>query len=73
MRKISEMYKRSGGTSYMHNCSECRYFKDEKIPRCVNYELDAVWNGNWIACKFYDYEEENQLEGQMNIFDLMGK
>ena len=53
MRRISEMYKRSGGTNYEHQCFECTMFKNAKRCKCLNYELDADWNPNWTACKFF--------------------
>lgn len=70
MRKISEMYKRSGGTAYQHTCSDCRFFRDGKHPQCLQYELEIDWNPNYIACKFYNLEE-SQIDGQVNIFDLL--
>ena len=70
MRRISEMYKRSGGTAYQHTCSECRFFRESKQPRCLQYELDVDWNPDYISCKFYNLEE-SQIDGQVNIFDLL--
>ena len=70
MRKISEMYKRSGGTAYQHTCSECRFFRGGKHPQCLQYELEIDWKPDYIACKFYNLEEI-QIDGQVNIFDLL--
>lgn len=71
MRRISEMYKRSGGTIYQHQCCECSMFKSGKKSRCMNYELDADWNPNWTACKFFTKDEIEEIQGQMNIFDFV--
>lgn len=71
MRRISEMYKRSGGTRYEHQCRECSMFKIGKKCKCLNYELDAEWNSNWTACKFFVEDENEEIKGQMNIFDFV--
>lgn len=71
MRRISEMYKRSGGTLYQHNCSDCRFFRNGKEPRCLQYEIEVTWRPDYIACKFCN-QEESEIDGQMNIFDLLG-
>lgn len=72
MRKVSEMYRRSGGTCWQHTCSECAdYIFGKKYGKCRNYELDAPWNPNFIACKFFTVEHEEELKGQMNIFDFV--
>ena len=71
MRRISEMYKRSGGTSYQHQCSECTSFMVGKHCRCLNYELNTDWNPNWTACKFFTKDEIEEIQGQMNIFDFV--
>lgn len=71
MRRISEMYKRSGGTSYQHQCSECAAFMGGKHCRCRNYELNTDWNPNWTACKFFTKDEIEEIHGQMNIFDFV--
>lgn len=57
MKKISEMYRLSGGTDYRHTCSECfNCRKDKNIYRCRLYE-EAGGKGPWkpyfIACKFF--------------------
>ena len=70
MRKISEMYKQSGGTVYQHTCSDCRFFYGGKFPRCLQYELEIDWNPDYIACKFYNLEK-SLIDGQVNIFDLL--
>lgn len=71
MRKISEMYRRSGGTSYHHICSECVSFISGKHSVCKNYGAEVPWKGNYPACKFYNLEDNEQLTGQMDIFDLL--
>lgn len=71
MRRISEMYKRSGGTNYEHQCFECMMFKNVKRCKCLNYELDADWNPKWTACKFFTKDEIEEIQGQMNIFDFV--
>lgn len=70
MRTISEMYKRSGETAYQHNCSECRFYRDGKREKCLMYGGDRDWHGNFIACKFFNLEDD-MPEGQMNIFDYV--
>lgn len=74
MRKISEMYERSGGTSWEHKCKECRSLlgcKKDKI--CIRYPEKANWNEDYIACKFYeDREKACELKfKQLNIFNMM--
>ena len=46
-------------------------FKAGKHCRCRNYELDADWNPNWTACKFFTKDEIEEIKGQMNIFDFV--
>lgn len=70
MRKISEMYKRSCGTAYQHICSDCIFFRGGKHPKCLLYEPEIAWNPDYIACKFYNLEE-SQIDGQIDIFDLL--
>lgn len=70
MRKISEMYKRSGGTAYQHKCAECRFYRYEKKGKCLMHSIDRDWNGEFIACKFYNLEDD-MIDGQMNIFDFV--
>lgn len=63
MRKISEMYRRSGGTSYTHHCSDCAdcvsIHSGNKQPyKCQKYGGDerdhrTDWNPKWIACRFF--------------------
>lgn len=71
MRKISEMYKRSGGVAYNHSCSECNAFVDGKHSICRNYGNTVIWKGSYPACKFYNYEDTEQLKGQIDIFDFL--
>ena len=42
-----------------------------KRCKCLNYELDADWNPNWTACKFFTKDEIEEIQGQMNIFDFV--
>ena len=42
-----------------------------KTFKCLNYELDADWNPNWTACKFFTKDEIEEIQGQMNIFDFV--
>lgn len=58
MKKISEMYRISGGVDYRHTCFECRNCRNIKQNRykCRLYE-EAGGTGDWkpsyIACKFF--------------------
>lgn len=81
MRKISEMYKRSGGTDYTHLCGECKNCVPVKKGNiCKLYQEaggNAWWNPHNIACKYYNLPflletlKEEVAEGvQMNIFDF---
>lgn len=58
MRKISEMYKLSGGTDYRHTCYECNNCKKQKsrytCSLYVEHGGDAPWMPSYIACKFYN-------------------
>lgn len=71
MIKISAMYKDSGGTNPYHRCDECLRYRPEKHPRCLNYNGDVDWKPNYIACKFFTDEKEDEIKGQMDIFDLL--
>lgn len=71
MIKISAMYKDSGGTNPYHKCEECARYRSGKHPRCLNYNGDVDWKPNYIACKFFADDEEEEIKGQMNIFDLI--
>nr|DAD89047.1 MAG TPA: hypothetical protein [Siphoviridae sp. ctv0N24] len=64
------MYRRSGGTVYQHNCSECRFFRDGKKSKCLLYGESRDWQGKFIACKYINLEDD-MPEGQMNIFDYV--
>ena len=70
MRTISELYKSSGGTAYQHKCAECRFYRDGKRGKCLMYGGDRDWHGKFIACKFFNLEDD-MPEGQMNIFDYV--
>lgn len=60
MRKISEMYQQSGGTSYKNKCRECQFFcriqgNRKEMYRCGKYpDPQALWNTEFIACKFFE-------------------
>lgn len=81
MRKISEMYQRSGGTSFQHECGECcHYSKTVKVATCELHgqEPPAPWKENYIACKFFADGSEPPLKnerefspGQLSIFDFI--
>lgn len=58
MKKISEMYRISGGTDYRHTCFECRNCLRKKQNRykCRLYEEaggNSDWKPSYIACKFF--------------------
>lgn len=57
MRKISLMYKYSGGTDYRHTCYECRRCvkkpKKQAKYQCLNYG-EEDWNPAHIACKLFN-------------------
>lgn len=69
MRKISEMYRRSGGTRWNHKCMDCEYFRDGKRPICI-MRGDALWKKTYIACKFWK-SNESEIDGQLSIFDVL--
>ena len=83
MRKISEMYKRSGGTSCQHICQECKNLEGKKngsrtVYKCnlYGYKMDSHesdWKPGYIACKFFDMSWEEAypetIKGQMSIQD----
>lgn len=72
MRKISEMYRRSGGTRWEHHCRECAWLKKTgKNIECAQYPEHIPWKENYIACKFYGEKGDSSGDGQLNIFDLM--
>lgn len=71
MMKSGEMYKRSGGTNWKHQCKECRNLVySNKDKKCMLYPGTVNWNENYIACKFFQ-EKVNEHVGQMNIFDYL--
>lgn len=55
--------------TYLHGV--CGYLPGKKTGKCRNYELDVPWNPNSVACKFFTKEHEEELKGQMNIFDFV--
>lgn len=83
MRKISEMYKRSGGASYQNTCQECKNLREEKngsrtTYKCslYDYKMDSHesdWKPDYIACKFFNMSWEEAypetIKGQMTIQD----
>lgn len=78
MRKISEMYRRSGGTSYQHECGGCsHYSKTAKMGTCALHGLEppAPWKESFIACKFFTDGSEPSVEEtsgqQLSIFDIL--
>lgn len=72
MRKISEMYQQSGGTVWSKNCSEClHYARKKKNSICKNYPGDVPWDGNYVACKFFEDQSDIDDDPQIDIFDLL--
>ena len=73
MRKISEMYKESGGTIWKHVCSECRFFKNngKKHLRCTMYPGESEWKEDYIACKYFSDRSQIGEDQQITIFDLI--
>ena len=65
MRKISEMYKRSGGTSWEHKCEECENYISGKKPVCTLYPEERIWKKEYIACRFFS---SGDFDGQISIF-----
>lgn len=53
MRKISEMYKLSGGSEPFERCESCKAFIKIKYDMCVWYGFDVQWKGSYPACKFF--------------------
>ena len=47
------------------------YEKNQRRCKCLHYELDADWNPNWTAGKFFTKDEIEEIQGQMNIFDFV--
>lgn len=69
MRKISEMYQRSGGAVWFHKCFECKYYRCGKRPICAIRGF-ALWKPDYIACKFWE-SAEDEIDGQLSIFDVL--
>lgn len=70
MRGISEMYLRSGGTSYMHTCKECCNFGIvAKRPDCSRHPEPRIWKGSYVACKYFNIPPED-IPGQMSLFEM---
>lgn len=66
MRKISEMYKQSGGTSWKHKCGECGNYISSKMPVCALYPGESSWKEGYTACRFFC---SGDSDGQMSIFE----
>lgn len=66
MRKISEMYKRSGGTSWEHRCGECGNYVHGKNSACTLYPEECSWKEEYTACRFFC---SGDSDGQMSIFE----
>lgn len=73
MRRISAMYKWSGGTDYRHTCKECKNCKKigkgNKVPyKCMVYgntnSAASDWKISYIACKAFniDYRGKPLIE-----------
>lgn len=83
MRKISEMYRRSGGSAYRHTCGECKNLRREKrgsrvVYKCelYQYQMDrrtSDWKPSYVACKFFglpwNEAYPGEVKGQMSIED----
>lgn len=82
MRRISEMYERSGRCDYRHACGECNYIRIEtsktrwghrqQESSCELYKQiygTATWNTKWGACKFF--RDKRQKPEQLNIWDYI--
>lgn len=63
MRKISAMYKYSGGTEYRHNCHECKNCIKIKqgsrfAYKCMIYgdtgTAESDWKISYIACRLFN-------------------
>lgn len=85
MRRISEMYKRSGGTNYEHVCGECNHFKCVKLNKVrqsicdIHGDEKVEWKKTYIACKFYNIKHLKSCDAhasstewqQISISDFM--
>lgn len=63
MRKISAMYKYSGGTDYRHTCYECKNCikvgkGNKSVYKCLAYgntsSTATDWKISYIACKHFN-------------------
>lgn len=74
MRKISAMYKWSGGTDYAHTCHECKNCvkmvkASKNIYKCLVYgntnSEASDWKASYIACKHFNgpVPERSVLKG----------
>lgn len=67
MRKISEMYERSGGTKWDKKCSECFYFE---FNTCLKYKNgEGNWNKKYVACKFW--RNRKMKYHQISMFEVL--
>lgn len=57
--------------TFSSECDECLRYRPGKHPRCLNYNGDVDWKPNYIACKFFTDEKEDEIKGQIDIFDLL--
>lgn len=58
MKRISEMYRISGGTDYTHLCNECWNLRREKKKFICRLHQQAGGSGDWkpqfIACRLFN-------------------
>ena len=73
MRGNSEMYLRSGGTSYTHTCSECcNYGIVGKREDCSRHPEPRAWKGSYVACRYFNIPSDD-VPGQMSIEQFITK
>ena len=69
MRKISEMYMRSGGTNYQCRCRDCVWLITQgREYRCQKHGEDVPRKEDYIACKFC---RGMDTTGQLKLEDFM--
>lgn len=81
MRRISEMYKRSGGTIYNHTCKECVFLTNDKNIRGLSCQIHGDnednhdWKKEYTACKFFadntKATENYRTQRQITLFDYL--
>lgn len=72
MRKISEMYERSGGAMWERRCNECKYciIPEEKTKHvCHLHPEKPQWKTEWTACKWF-IDKSSLEEHQISMFEL---